>query len=99
MCYFYCFFALLLLSEVFEGESYLLTIVIFCLLALFVETDVLLFVSDNFDGDFCFRTPLPGEILLSPFQFCGLSLCLLKLIKSFSLLMRDFLKSLIYFAC
>jgi hypothetical protein len=63
VCSFYCLFALLL-TEVFEGESYLLTIIIFCLLTLFVETDVLLFVSDNFDGDLCFTNPLPGETLL-----------------------------------
>lgn len=64
---------LLLLLAHFEGDNYLLTIVIFCLCVDVVEwlwwwcgdiEDVLLFVNDNLDGDFDFNWLLDdGEYL------------------------------------
>ena len=39
--------------------------VIFCLFGLLVETEVLLLVRDNFEGDLYFWTALPGDTLRS----------------------------------
>jgi hypothetical protein len=105
----YCFYRLIIcyfsgrrkfwLIEDFEGESSLLTMVIFCLFGLLVESEVLLLVRDNLDGDRCFWTFFAGEMVGYGWKLEGLGGFLLKLIRIFWLLISDFLRSLISLAC